>query len=262
MLGTFTYHNPTKLHFGSDSLSFLPEELAQFGPNVVLAYGGGSIKRNGVYDQFIGILHDAGKSVTEIAGVMPNPAEKLKIGHVFASSGVMPRFSILNPEFTLSLPPQAGYGRRLRHLQPYLRAVLQRHRRQRQRLPFRRAHAQRDRKRPDRRRKRSGLRSPQQRHVGGHLGAEHACLARQVHRLDGSHARPGSRRSHKRNPWLDACGGEPALLPLHHGCRVAQVRPLRHERVGRRPRWQERWADSRRRAYRLGSMDEEAGASP
>lgn len=104
MLGTFTYHNPTKLHFGNDSLSFLPEELAQFGPNVVLAYGGGSIKRNGVYDQVIGILHDAGKSVTEIAGVMPNPAEKLKIGHVFASSGVMPRFSILNPEFTLSLP--------------------------------------------------------------------------------------------------------------------------------------------------------------
>lgn len=96
MLGTFTYHNPTKLHFGSDSLSFLPEELAQFGPNVVLAYGGGSIKRNGVYDQFIGILHDAGKSVTEIAGVMPNPAEKLKIGHVFASSDVMPRFPILN----------------------------------------------------------------------------------------------------------------------------------------------------------------------
>lgn len=189
MIGTFTYHNPTKLYFGEDALDGLAAELAAFGPNVVLAYGGGSIKRNGVYDQVTRILRDAGKTVTEIAGVMPNPTveklregvaiareaqadlilavgggsvcdyakavsvsvncdedpwekyyvrfdepdcdivpvgcvltmagtgsemnagavitnptEKMKVGHVFAGSKVMPRFSILNPAFTLSLP--------------------------------------------------------------------------------------------------------------------------------------------------------------
>ena len=45
MLGNFTFHNPTKLHFGEDSLSKLSEELKNYGKKVMLCYGGGSIKR-------------------------------------------------------------------------------------------------------------------------------------------------------------------------------------------------------------------------
>lgn len=81
MLGNFSYVNPTKLYFGKDALSFLPGELARYGKHVALVYGGGSIKRNGIYDQVIDILKKAGKEVTEISGVMSNPtADKLKEG--------------------------------------------------------------------------------------------------------------------------------------------------------------------------------------
>lgn len=188
MLGNFSYANPTKLYFGKDALSFLPGELARYGKHVALVYGGGSIKRNGIYDQVMDILKKAGKEVTEISGVMSNPTadklkegvqiarkanvdfilavgggsccdyakalsvsvhydgdpwdkyflkmeepdceivpvgcvltmvgtgsemnagsvitnheQKLKIGHVFGEE-VMPRFSILNPEFTMTVP--------------------------------------------------------------------------------------------------------------------------------------------------------------
>ena len=189
MLGSFTYHNPTKLYFGEDSLNCLAAELKNYGPNIVLVYGGGSIKANGVYDQVVAILQAENKTITEISGVMSNPTveklregveiarkanadlilavgggsvcdyskavsvsvncdedpwdkyyvrfeeptckivpvgcvltmagtgsemnagavitnheAKLKIGHVFADSEIMPKFSILNPKFTLSLP--------------------------------------------------------------------------------------------------------------------------------------------------------------
>lgn len=189
MLGNFTYCNPTKLYFGENSLSNLSTELKKYGPNVVLIYGGGSIKNNGIYDEVIAILKEEGKNVAEIAGVMPNPTleklyegvriarnhkadlllavgggsvcdyakavsvsvnceedpwekyyikfeepaceivpvgcvltmvgtgsemnagavitnheAKLKIGHVFADEGIMPKFSILNPRYTLTLP--------------------------------------------------------------------------------------------------------------------------------------------------------------
>ena len=81
MLGNFTYHNPTKLHFGKDALDNLEAELAAYGPNIALAYGGGSIKRSGLYDQIIAIANAAGKTVFEIPGVMPNPTvEKLYEG--------------------------------------------------------------------------------------------------------------------------------------------------------------------------------------
>lgn len=73
MLGNFTYCNPTKLYFGDKSLENLKNELPKYGKNVVLVYGGGSIKKNGVYDEVIGILKDCGKNVAEISGVMPNP---------------------------------------------------------------------------------------------------------------------------------------------------------------------------------------------
>ena len=189
MLGNFVYCNPTKLYFGDNSLDSLNEELPKYGKNVVLVYGGGSIKKNGIYDVVTEILKSNGKNVAEISGVMPNPTlEKLyegveiarkhgaefilavgggsvcdyskalsvsvhcnedpwekyyvlfeepdceilpvgcvltmvgtgsemnagsvitnkktkqKIGHVFAGEKVMPRFSVLNPKYTLTLP--------------------------------------------------------------------------------------------------------------------------------------------------------------
>lgn len=189
MLGNFMYCNPTKIYFGEDSLSNLSTELKKYGQNVVLIYGGGSIKKNGIYDEVMAILKDEGKNVAEIAGVMPNPTlqklyegvaiarkhkvdfllavgggsvcdyakavsvsvhceedpwekyylkfeepsceiipvgcvltmvgtgsemnagavitnqdAKLKIGHVFADEKIMPKFSILNPKYTLTIP--------------------------------------------------------------------------------------------------------------------------------------------------------------
>lgn len=189
MQGSFTYHNPTRIHFGEDALEHLADELGCYGDNVVLVYGGGSIKGSGLYGEIRAILEACGKSVAEVAGVMPNPtAAKLregvavarehgadlllavgggsvcdfskavsvsvnceddpwekyylrfeepscevvpvgcvltmagtgsemnagavitdsetgrKIGHVFASSDVMPRFSIMNPRYTMTLP--------------------------------------------------------------------------------------------------------------------------------------------------------------
>lgn len=189
MLGNFTYCNPTKLYFGDEALQYLNVELPKYGKNVVLVYGGGSIKKNGIYEEVIEILKTNDKNVAEIAGVMPNPTleklyegieiarkheadlilavgggsvcdyakavsvsvhcdedpwekyylrfeepdceivpvgcvltmvgtgsemnagavitnreTKLKIGHVFADENVMPRFSILNPKYTLTLP--------------------------------------------------------------------------------------------------------------------------------------------------------------
>lgn len=189
MLGNFSYCNPTKLYFGDQSLQYLNTELPKYGRNVVLVYGGGSIKKNGIYDEVIEILKGNGKNVAEIAGVMPNPTlaklyegieiarahkadlllavgggsvcdyakavsvsvncsedpwekyfvrfeepdcetipvgcvltmvgtgsemnagsvitnteKKMKVGHVFADEKIMPRFSILNPRYTLTLP--------------------------------------------------------------------------------------------------------------------------------------------------------------
>ena len=188
MLGNFAYHNPTKLYFGEDALEYLKEEMPKYGKTVQLVYGGGSIKKNGIYDSVVSILKQCGKTVVEDSGVMPNPtveklyegvkiarenrvdfilavgggsccdyakavsvsahceddpwqkyyirfeepeceiipvgcvltmagtgsemnggsvitnhAAKLKIGHVFGDE-VMPKFAILNPAFTFSLP--------------------------------------------------------------------------------------------------------------------------------------------------------------
>lgn len=81
MLGNFSYCNPTKLYFGENSLSNLSDELRKYGDNVVLVYGTGSIKKNGIYDDIIKILKESNKNITEIEGVMPNPTvEKLYEG--------------------------------------------------------------------------------------------------------------------------------------------------------------------------------------
>ena len=188
MLGNFSYCNPTRLYFGKDAMKGLEEELPKYGKNVLLVYGGGSIKKNGIYAQVKAALEKCGKTVFEDAGVMPNPtveklyegveraraakadlilavgggsvcdyakavsvsvhcvedpwekyyirfeeptceivpvacvltmvgtgsemnggsvitnhAQKLKIGHVFGTE-VFPKFSVLNPEFTFTLP--------------------------------------------------------------------------------------------------------------------------------------------------------------
>ena len=73
MLGNFSYFNPTKLYFGKGSLSNLSGELSQYGNNIMFVYGGGSIKKNGIYDKMIEILKSAGKTIFEDPGVMPNP---------------------------------------------------------------------------------------------------------------------------------------------------------------------------------------------
>jgi len=81
MLGTFEYHNPVKLYFGDGAVRYLNDELPKYGKNVQLIYGGGSIKKNGIYDSVVEILKANGKNVVEDGGVMPNPTvEKLYEG--------------------------------------------------------------------------------------------------------------------------------------------------------------------------------------
>ena len=70
----FIYEYPTKVYFGREAAKqHLSGILAAYGPNVMLAYGGGSIRKNGVYDEITGILKEAGKVVTEFTGIMSNP---------------------------------------------------------------------------------------------------------------------------------------------------------------------------------------------
>ena len=81
MIGNFSYCNPTRLYFGQQSLEGLNQELPKYGPCVLLCYGGGSIKKNGIYQQVVELLQANGKKIIEDAGVMPNPTvEKLYEG--------------------------------------------------------------------------------------------------------------------------------------------------------------------------------------
>lgn len=73
LMENFQYKNPTKLIFGKDQVGALKEELPQYGRNVLLVYGGGSIKQNGLYDQIKTILDELNVNVHELAGVEPNP---------------------------------------------------------------------------------------------------------------------------------------------------------------------------------------------
>lgn len=70
----FTYSYPTKVYFGEGAAKkAISAELGQFGKRVMLAYGGGSIKRSGIYEEMCTLLHDAGKTVVEFGGIMSNP---------------------------------------------------------------------------------------------------------------------------------------------------------------------------------------------
>ena len=71
---SFTYSYPVKVYFGEKAAEKnLTAELARVGENVLLAYGGGSIKKNGIYDELVGLLKAAGKQITEFTGIMSNP---------------------------------------------------------------------------------------------------------------------------------------------------------------------------------------------
>ena len=72
-MNDFVYYNPVRVHFGRNALEALADELAVYGPRVLLAYGGGSIRRTGLYDQVMAVLTEAGKQVTEFSGILPNP---------------------------------------------------------------------------------------------------------------------------------------------------------------------------------------------
>lgn len=76
MLGNFVFYNPTKLLFGENALEKAEKELLKYGKKVMLCYGGGSIKKNGIYDAVIDLLKKTGKEVVEDPGVMPNPSYK------------------------------------------------------------------------------------------------------------------------------------------------------------------------------------------
>lgn len=81
MIGNFVFSNPTKLYFGEDVKGHLAEALKGYGEKVLLTYGGGSIKRNGIYDDVMSVLKETGKTVVELPGVMPNPTyEKVMEG--------------------------------------------------------------------------------------------------------------------------------------------------------------------------------------
>ena len=85
MLGNFIYSNPTRLYFGVEVRKNLSEELKNYGSKVLLTYGGGSIKINGIYEEVLSVLRTAGKEVIELPGVMPNPTtDKLNEGSKLA----------------------------------------------------------------------------------------------------------------------------------------------------------------------------------
>ncbi len=69
----FVFHNPTKIYFGRHAMTHLKDELENYGENILLAYGGGSIKKNGIYDEVIKALKETNKNIIEFSGIMPNP---------------------------------------------------------------------------------------------------------------------------------------------------------------------------------------------
>lgn len=98
-MNSFTYSYPTKVYFGEKAATKnLPAELAKTGKTVMLAYGGGSIKKNGIYDELVGILKEAGKEIAEFTGIMSNPtyvkvqegarlAKEKNVGFILAVGG-------------------------------------------------------------------------------------------------------------------------------------------------------------------------------
>ncbi len=69
----FVFHNPAKIIFGRDALSHLAEEATRYSQRALLVYGGGSVKRIGLFDQVMDMLHGCGVTVWELGGIVPNP---------------------------------------------------------------------------------------------------------------------------------------------------------------------------------------------
>ncbi|MBM7543129.1 iron-containing alcohol dehydrogenase [Amphibacillus cookii] len=72
-MNNFIFNNPTKLIFGKDMLNHLKEEIPTYGNRVLLVYGGGSIKRNGLYQEVLDLLNEINAEIFELSGVEPNP---------------------------------------------------------------------------------------------------------------------------------------------------------------------------------------------
>lgn len=72
-MDNFIFQNPTKLIFGQGQISELPKEAARYGKKMLLIYGGGSIKRNGIYDEVLAKLNEIDAEIYELPGVEPNP---------------------------------------------------------------------------------------------------------------------------------------------------------------------------------------------
>jgi alcohol dehydrogenase len=72
-MNEYTYYNPTRLVFGKDQIKSLKDELDRYGKKVLVVYGGGSIKRNGLYDEVMDELNKMSAEVSELSGVEPNP---------------------------------------------------------------------------------------------------------------------------------------------------------------------------------------------
>ena len=97
MMNNFIFENKTKVSFGKGGVKeYLGGLLANFGETVMLAYGGGSIKRNGVYDEIMGILNAAGKRIVEFSGIMSNPTyQKVQDGAKLAWASAMAENGVL-----------------------------------------------------------------------------------------------------------------------------------------------------------------------
>ena len=96
----FTLQMPTRIHFGKGQISHL-SELKESGSKVLLVYGGGSIKRNGIYDAAMKILKKAGLAVEELSGVEPNP--KIETVRRGEAPSTAPRLS-LPAQSTTAMP--------------------------------------------------------------------------------------------------------------------------------------------------------------
>lgn len=110
-MNKFTYSYPTKVYFGGGvAADALGQELPRVGKTAMLAYGGGSVKRSGVYDELKGLLAAAGKEVVDFPGIMPNPtyakvqegaklARERQVDFILAVGSCSPRWRSLQTSF-------------------------------------------------------------------------------------------------------------------------------------------------------------------
>ena len=92
-MNNFVYNIPTKVYFGENQLSHLGEELRKYGTRVLLTYGGGSIKKIGLYDKVMTEMKNAGLEVFELSGIEP-VAESVNIETIGKASFIGARFSL------------------------------------------------------------------------------------------------------------------------------------------------------------------------